>query len=78
MFGQVLLKLVVGQDDSLFKPIHSLSNLNVDVAFRVKEVFGNVVFVEEFSREIITMEAHVLVDLHGGVEEKVLEICGVQ
>jgi hypothetical protein len=54
----------------LGKTIHTLSNLNVDPAFRSDNV-AKVVMDDDFVRDYVKMETHVLGVWHGGVEVEI-------
>jgi hypothetical protein len=66
--------LVVRQDGSFFEAVHAFADLDIAVSLGVKESFGEAVFLDDFGGEVPAMYSHVLVDFHGGAEEKIFYV----
>ena len=51
--------------------IHAFTYFNVDIAIGVEIIIGKTVFVNDFLREVATMNSHVLEYLHETLKKKV-------
>ena len=57
-------ELFVSKYSSFVQSIHAFEDFQVDIAFRIEKIVGNVVFVEDLLGDVAAMQAHVLVDVH--------------
>ncbi len=68
--GKAFFKYLICKDADMGKTIHPLSNLNVYSAIRSDNV-TKVVMDDDFVRDDVEMETHVLGVWHGGVEVEI-------
>ena len=57
-------ELFISKYSRFFQSIHAFADFQVDIAFRIGKIVGNVVFVEDILGDVSSMQAHVLVDVH--------------
>ena len=63
-------KLIVGKDAGLGKTVHAASNFNVDVIIVDKGM--EMIFLENFWRDILDVDLHVLKTVHWGSEVEIV------
>ena len=72
--GEMSLELVIGENGSLFETVHAFADFNENVALGVEVIFGEIVFGNDFRREVAAMDLHILVDDHIRDEEEVFQV----
>ena len=68
----MLLEALVGESSELGKAIHTLSNLNNDVATVNKR--GKIVLLHDGVRDLLDMDAHAFINIEGCAEVDFFEI----
>ncbi len=69
--GEVRFELIVRKNGSFLEAVHTLADFDVDITLGVEIRSGEIVFGNDFGREITAVNAHVLENGHIRHEEKI-------
>ena len=78
VFCLMPVELLMCKDGGFFETVHTTADLQVSVAFAVEVGWCKVVFVDDFLGDVSLMYAHVLENLHKGLEEEILDVTGIE
>ena len=62
--GEIFAESFVSKYRSFFHSINAFAGFQVDIAFRIKKIVGNFVFVEDLLGDVAAMQEHLLLDMH--------------
>ena len=74
IISEVLEKALMGKEPRLGDPIHAFSDFNENISILVGELTEIVLIDDDFG-DFMEMNAHLLRDLHGHIEVKILDVC---
>ena len=72
VLGKVVLKLFMCKDGGFLESIHPKSDFQIGITFTVKVSGSELIFVNDFLRNVSVVNAHVLKDLHERLKKKSL------
>jgi hypothetical protein len=71
--GEMSFELIVSKNCSLFQSVYAFADFQIDITFRIEELVGEPIFINDILRDIAAMDSHILENLHFRAEKEIFE-----
>ena len=72
--GKVCFELIIAKNTGLFEAIHAFADFKIYISLGIKVVRGEVLFFQDFVRDIPAIDSHILKKNQVGADEEIFEI----
>ena len=74
MRSKMFFELLVGKDAGFLEAVHAFLDFNVEKTTGIKVIVGEAIFVDNFLRDVASMDAHVLKNFPYGSKKEIFEV----